>query len=281
MNGIFRQLLTAIAILLPAFSSQAAITCNISSSGFATAYNPGSATANITQTSFTVTCTRGASGDPTSVSYTVAANNGLNSVGINNRAAFGGSYIRYDDYKDGACGTQWKGSNTFADTITFSGTGIVSKTTAYWGCVTASQTGLPAGTYTDSVTITLSYGPNPQSTATNIFSVSISTPAVCNVTAAPGNIVFNYTAFTASAVTASTTFGATCTNALPYTMALDATSGTMLGLNYTLALGAASSVGTGSQQTISITGTMAAGQSGTCTVGTCTATQARTLTITY
>ena len=64
-------------------------------------------------------------------------------------------------------------------------------------------------------------------------------------------------------------------------MSLDATSGTLIGLNYTLALSTPSSVGTGSQQTHSITGNMAAGQAGNCATGTCSASQARTLTIPY
>lgn len=280
MKRTLLWLLATLALFALRPEARAAIICNVSSGGFSTAYSATNPATNVTQTSFTVTCTRGSTGDPTSVSYTVSDTNGANPVGINNRASFGGSVIRYDLYKDSACGTQWKSNNPFADTITFAGTGTASKTTTYFGCVGASQTGLPAGTYTDTVTMTLSYGPNPQSTATNTLPVSIATPAVCNLTAAPGNIVFNYTAF-GGAITPASTFGVTCTSALPYTMALDAVSGTLLGLNYTLALSAPSSTGTGAQQTFSITGTMAAGQSGTCTLGSCTATQARTLTITY
>jgi hypothetical protein len=64
-------------------------------------------------------------------------------------------------------------------------------------------------------------------------------------------------------------------------MALDATSGTILGVNYTLALSAASGTGTGLAQAYSINGNVAAGQAGTCATGSCTASQARTLTITY
>jgi spore coat protein U-like protein len=80
---------------------------------------------------------------------------------------------------------------------------------------------------------------------------------------------------------ASTTFGVTCTSTLPYTMALDATSGTVLGLNYTLALSAASGTGNGVLQTYAINGSIAAGQPGTCATGSCAASQPRTLTITY
>ena len=119
-----------LALLVPMAGAHAAITCNVTSSGFATAYSSGSPTVNVTQTSFTVSCTRGATGDPASVAYTVAVNNGLNANGINNRAASGTSTIRYDLYTDGGCTTQWKGNTTMpvgGGTITFAGTGTRSE----------------------------------------------------------------------------------------------------------------------------------------------------------
>jgi spore coat protein U-like protein len=262
-----------------ALAGHAAITCSVTSPGFAAAYDPTVATTNITQTYFTVTCTRGATSDPTSVSYSVKADNGLNPIGQGNRASFGTNRIRYDFYKDAACGTQWKGNTTIGGTINFSGTGTVSSQGNYWGCVTASQTGLAAGTYTDTVTLTMTYG-SPQSTATGTAGVTISTPPVCTISSAPGAVVFNYVSL-GGAQAASTTYGVTCTLALPYTMALDATSGTILGLNYTLGLSSASSTGTGAPQTFSINGSMAGGQSGTCATATCSGTQGRTITVTY
>ena len=65
-------------------------------------------------------------------------------------------------------------------------------------------------------------------------------------------------------------------------MQLDATSGDLLGLQYSLALSATGTqVGTGIAQNASVNGAIAAGQSGTCGTGSCSATQTRTLTITY
>jgi spore coat protein U-like protein len=127
--------------------------------------------------------------------------------------------------------------------------------------------------------MSLAYG-SPQATASGAIPVSISTPAQCNLSTAPGDVVFDYTGFGAAA-NASTSFGVTCSTYLPYTMALDATSGTLLGLSYTVALSASSSTGTGAEQTFTISGNIPAGQSGTCGSGSCTASQARTLTITY
>lgn len=278
MKTILRSCLCAGLLLLPGLAA-AAYNCSVTSPGFSTAYDPASASTNITTTSFTITCTRALS-DANTMSWSNSANNGLfPRGGGRNRAAFGASRINYDSYKDSACGTQWRGGTTFSGTLNFGGSTSASTTVSFWGCVPAGQTGLPAGTYTDTVTMTLTYGPF-SSTATGTFGVSIATPPVCNLTTAPGNVVFNYTGFGAVA-NASTTYGVTCTSFLPYTMALDATSGTILGVNYTLALTAASATGSGVQQSYGINGTIAAGQAGTCAAGSCAASQARTLTITY
>jgi len=277
MTRFLRTCTVVLALFSPALAS-AAYNCSISSGGIATAYSPSTPTTTIMQTSFNLTCTRALS-DATTMSYTVAANNGSNATGTHNRAAFGGSFIRYDLFKDSACGSQWRGPQTITGTLNFSGSTSASIDVAFWGCITAGQTGLAAGTYTDLVTMSLTYGPS-STTATGSFPVSIATPAVCNLTTAPTDIVFSYTGFGAAA-NASTTFGVTCTSYLAYTMALDATSGTLLGLGYTLALSASSGTGSGVAQSYSITGTIAAGQSGTCGSGSCSASQARTLTITY
>jgi spore coat protein U-like protein len=277
MKTIVRAWLFACALLAPGLAS-AAYSCSISSGGFSTIYVATSPTTTIVQSSFTITCTRALS-DATTMSYSVAADNGASAQGTHNRAVLGASKLAYDLFKDSACGTQWRGPQTISGTLNFAGSTSASVTTQFWGCITASQTGLPAGTYTDSVTMTLTYGPL-NSTATGAFGISITTNAVCNLTNAPTDIVFTYVAF-GPVANASTSYGVTCTSTLPYTMALDATSGTVLGLNYTLALSAASGTGNGVLQTYAINGSIAAGQPGTCATGSCAASQPRTLTITY
>jgi spore coat protein U-like protein len=278
MKTTLLRALLAIAALLSSALAHAAITCSVTSPGFAAAYSSTTPTTNVTQTYFTVTCTRGAAGDPGSVNYSVKVDNGLNPQGQRNRAAFGASRIQYDFYKDAGCTTTWKGNSTIAGTVTFAGTGTVSVQSAYWGCIPASQAGLAAGVYTDSVTMTMTYG-SAQSDV-SAAGVTITTPPTCSISTAPGTVAFNYVSFGATA-NASTTFGVTCSLALPYTMALDATSGTIIGITYTLALSAASSTGTGSEQTFSIDGNIAAGQSGTCGGASCSGTQVRAITISY
>lgn len=284
MKPIHCGLFLAAALMAAAAPVNAAITCNISSPGFSSAYVPSNAATNITQSSFTVTCQRNAGGDPTTVNYTVAANNGLHATGAQNRAQLGATTnrINYETYADSTCTTLWASgaANRIAGTISgLAGFIPQSQTVSYWGCIAGSQLGLPAGTYTDTVTMTLRYGGASNPTAT--FPVSIFTPSVCNISTAPGTVAFTYTAF-GPVQNASTPFGVTCTNLLPYTMALDALVGVVAGLQYTVGLSAAGNTGTGVQQNYTVNGTMPAGQAGACATASCgPTTQMRTLTVTY
>ena len=114
------------------------------------------------------------------------------------------------------------------------------------------------------------------------FNVTVNLTSSCSLTAAPTDVAFTYTSFQgAPAVATPSTFKVKCTNLRPYTMALDAAGGTVIGLAYTLALPTAASTGTGIDQTFSITGNMVAGQSGNCAGVSCAGTDVRTLTITY
>ena len=272
-------IILAVVLLLPATWAHGAITCSISSPGFSTGYDAAAAI-SINQTSYTVSCNRASAADPTSVSYTVATNNGSFAVGNNNRAAYLiVNQLKYDTHKDSLCAIIWKTNAPIAGTINFTTTGTVITQAAFWGCIPAAQAGLLAATYTDTVTLTLSYG-SPTVSVTGSFPVSITPPNNCQITTSPGNIVFNYTSF-GPAVIANTSFSTNCTNALPYTLALDATGSTLIGLNYTLALSASSATGTGLAQSFSITGTMAANQSGTCATAICTGSKLHTLTVTY
>lgn len=275
MTRVFLRCLALLALVVPA-SGWAAITCNVASPGLNVAYVPSNPSPTVVQSSFTVTCSRSTLADPASVNFSVYADNGSYAAGNANRAAFGTNRMAYELYEDAACTQAWEGFNAITGTVTFSGM-AGSATKNYWACVAAGLSP-PAGTYTDNVTMSMLY--SGLTLASGSLSVAIATPATCALSTAPGNVVFNYVAF-GGAQTPSTTFRVTCTSYLPYTMALDATSGTALGLSYTLSLSATGGTGTGAAQTYSINGSMAAGQAGTCASGTCSATQARTLTITY
>ena len=267
----------ACSVLMVCGSAHAAISCSLTSNGFTAAYSPTAPATNITTASFTMSCTRGLITDATSQSYTVVVNNGSNPAGPKNQAISGANFLRYDLFTNSACTTQWKGGTTLGGIINFTGSADFisrSQTVTYYGCILAGWNP-PAGTYTDTVTMTPSIG------APATIGVTIVTPAACSLSTPPGNITFNYTSFQTGPALASTSFATTCSANVPYTMALDATSGTLLGLNYTLSLSASSATGTGAMQTFSINGAMASGQAGSCSTGACLGTTARILTITY
>lgn len=113
------------------------------------------------------------------------------------------------------------------------------------------------------------------------FNVTVNLTSSCSLTSAPTDVAFTYTSFGPAAVATPSSFTVKCTNLRPYTMALDSTTGTVIGLNYSIALSAAGSTGTGLDQTFSITGNMVGGQSGNCAGASCAGTDVRTLTITY
>lgn len=281
-------LLLIFVLIWPAVRLEAA-TCNTSSSivspspGFSITYDPSAAGNTTTSSYLTVDCTK-TGANTANATYTVAANNGANSGGaIPNLAKSGaGNTIAYDIYQIPLCSTFWgngtNGGTSISQTVSLVGTTQNQNQISYYGCISPGQY-VPAGTYSDTVTMTL----GGAAVGTGTFPVTITISAVCGLTPAPGTVAFTYTSFQGGASTASTTFSVTCNSSLPYTMALDATSGTLPATNlaYTLALSAASGTGSGVAQSYTINGNMAGGQSGTCALASCLDTQARTLTISY
>ena len=272
----------ASALMLSANAAKAAVTCNISSPGFTAGYTSAGAQV-IAQTSYSITCSRGADAtDPTTTAYSVKANNGLTPQGQNNQANSGANLLRYDVYINSSCATQWKGSTTIpspAGIITMVGLAPTTVTQNFWGCIATGLTPV-AGTYTDTVTMTPTYSAGVVG-GVGTFPVTIITPATCTIASIP-NITLAYgSALRGTAVTATTIAPVTCSNNLPYTLAVSPTSGVSAGINYSLSL-PNSGTGTGLSQGITITATAPADQAGTCAAATCTgAAQPHTLTVTY
>ena len=279
--------LAALALLFFGHSAQAAITCSISSPGFFSLYDGLAATDNLNQSTYTINCTRLA-GDPATLNYIAFTDDGLYHTGANNRALLSGNnYLKYDFYTDSTYGTNWsKSQKCIIGTVNFNGQTTGSQTKTYYSKVPAAQTGLPQGTYSDTVTVYASYnqtscGANATQDTSGSFQIQISNVPACQIAVPPGNVAFAYTSFSTSSVAASTTYQARCSTNLAYTMALDATSGTVIGLAYSLSLGVSTGTGNGALQSYTINGTMAAGQVGICAAGSCTSSDPRTLTITY
>lgn len=125
---------------------------------------------------------------------------------------------------------------------------------------------------------------NSQAATSNApFNVVVNLTSSCAVQGAIADVVFDYTSFGGAVASTGGGFSVKCTNGLPYTFSVAAPGGTVAGLTYTLGTSAAGGTGNGAAQGYSITGSMAAGQGGTCATagGVCSGTNAHTLTITY
>ena len=279
------RFLTILAFILIGGETHAAVTCNASVTSITKGYDPNAVGDTVATGSYTVSCTRLAS-DPNTFNWQLGADNGLHNAGAQNRVQMGAAANRYNyevyrltPYVNG---NRWQdgGANRFTGTINFGAALIASQSGAFDLRLPGPQAVDPAGTYTDTVTVTVRNGSGTMLSQTT-FNVSIITIASCTLTSPPGNINLAYTSFQPAPAAASANFGVNCTTGIPYDMALDATSGTLVGLNYTLALSQSASNGTGVAQTFSINGSIAAGQAGTCATGSCSGSAPRILTITY
>lgn len=286
MRTILR-LLAAMLLALTAMGAHAAITCtSITTSGFTTAYVPNTTVA--LQLSFTITCNRGSTTDPTTLSYSVKADNGRTPQGNANRASLslGGttSYIFYDVYTPSCAGTQWKNNVSVSGTVTWgqTQTGNSTDTQPYWACIVNPQNPTAAGTYMDTIAIDATYNPGTgNAVVSGTIPVTIYAPANCLINPAPSGVSLIYNAFSVVPVSGTTSFGATCTSPMPYSLAVSPATGTLSGVNYDVTLSAPTGTGTGTLQTYTITVTAPPGQAGACAGASCTATQTHTLTVTY
>jgi len=277
--------LAAALVCLAAYSETAAYTCNVSVTNVSVAFVPTVASTNVMTGGYTITCTR-QTGDAGTLNWSLANDNGGAGAGGNNLATLGGNSYQYDTYRPGSLTNKWGsgGALRFTGQIVFGGIGSSGSSSGTFDvAVVGPQTVRPAGTYTDTVGVRLRNTSNGSTIGTNpiaSFVVSIITTNYCQISVPPGDLNFTYTSFQVAASNANTAYGVRCT-LIPYTMSLDATSGTLLGLSYALSLSATSASGSGFTQTYTISGSIAGGQAGTCATGTCLGSQTRTLTITY
>ena len=279
--------LLLLACLLPGGAMAGALSCAIASvSGISLNYSPASPSALVGGGTATINCSK--TGTNADTRYLeLAAGPGLNAAGAQNRAANGASLLSYGLWRDAAASVAWGDVQGARIASTVDSTTSTSVTLNWWMVVPARQA-VAAGTYLDTVTLKLYQGtaPNPALSDPNpgVASLSIALTVVsqCSLSSPPGALQFSYTSFQTNAAVASTGFAVTCTNGWPYTATLDAGSGTLLGLTYQLSLSASGTqTGTGLPQSMTINGTMPPGQSGTCAAALCTASDTRTLTITY
>lgn len=252
-------------------------------------YDPFAAISTLTGTA-TLNCSK-AKNDPASMAFSLSVDLGLGSSGGYSYAAMSSNTVRYDLLRSASASDAWSAtpiSGTMTNWTCSSNTCSGTATVNFYMQIPVSQPSpyTATGFYTDTRIVTPSY-PNAGGVLTSYpasggnLSIAIGIPAKCVLSSPPGNINFTYTSFQGSADQRSTSFAVSCATNTQYTMALDATSGTILGLNYTLSLNkTGTQTGTFTAQSVSITGNMPGRQSGNCSSN-CTDQHNRTLTISY
>lgn len=267
-----------------------------------------SAIAAVTRT-LTLNCTRDPS-DPNSVTYRIAADNGINAQGAARRAGHGtlNSFLAYRVNRGNGAGqaapcntsgTPWRdsGSGLMTGTLNFGSALNASLTWSY--CTVSNAAGtLPAGEYTDQVQVTLRY---PNTAAGQLLTVpldlQLAVQTSCLIDKPIGNLTLNYTSLQKTPVTASTPVLLVCNSGLPWTVGLQGpgaphappanplTQQSMLGLTYSMQVTPSSGTGLGNinngQQPVTIELTVPGGQAGNCSMGSCSASATHTLVITY
>jgi spore coat protein U-like protein len=279
-----------LALAVAAPGAHAVIACNASVTSVSTSFVPASGATLIG--SWTVNCTR-AGGDPNTYAFSLGVNNGANPGGgfpQAKRVRLGATanYYTYQTYRPDNQ-VWWNfifGIGRIQGTVDFGGALFGSQSGTY-RVTAAPQAAGPAGTYIDTVAWTLYQGNSNTTLDNGQFNVVFVTNPACSMTPVP-NLIFNYTSFQGGPALASANFTVTCSNWLPYTMALDNAgpiTDNAVNLTYSLSLSATNVIGSGVAQGHSVNGTMAGGQSGTCPGSACTNAAAtnktRTLTITY
>ena len=274
-------------LLAPGAAMAGAFTCSVASvSGISLSYQPGSSTPLIGSGSVTLNCSKSGANLDT-VYLELGAGSGINALGAQNRASSGSGYLNYGLWRDAAGTVAWADSQGARLATTVSSTVSTTVTLNWWLVVPARQP-VGSGSYLDTVTVRLYQGPSPNPALSDpnptvaTFSMALSVASQCSLSSPPGDLRLSYTSFQSVASTATSSFAVTCTSGSPYTVSLDATGGTLLGLQYMVSLGATGvQTGTGSPQSIAIIGSIAAGQSGSCAATTCAASESRVLTISY
>jgi Spore Coat Protein U domain len=291
---LLRLLLACIACI--AGQAHAAYSCNVTPTSLGVIYRQGGGN-RVDQTgTVTLTCTRNVATDASTLTYRIGVDNGDNFAGGARRTRLGatGNYLTYTITRAAAVGataacadaSNWDanpaGANLMTGTLNF---GTSASATVNWSfCVRVrgNQGNAAAGQYVDTPNVGVQYPATAAGAiAFSSFTYTIGARNQCVLNSYPGDMVFNYSSFQAGAQAVNQVFRIACSNNLPWSVAIAPATGTLLGLNYTLTRAPAAGTGNGNPQNITITGTMAAGQRGTCATSTCSASQPHTMTITY
>lgn len=159
-----KYLAVGIAVMLPGIAVAANSTttfevsatvadhCDVSATNLAFgSITPVTNTNNDITSTVTVTCSNG-------TSYNVGLNTGLNASGSTRRMSDGGAtpnYLTYEMYSNSGRTSIW-GNTVGTDTVAGTGNGTDQALTVY-GRVPSGQQTVPTGSYTDTVTVTVTF----------------------------------------------------------------------------------------------------------------------------
>lgn len=289
------RLLALCAIALAAGPAWAAYSCNVSVTGVGVLYTTSPVNQDATGT-VTLTCSRDLT-DANTLSYRIKADNGLNASGTQRRVRLGATNRRLDYFLrrgtavggSASCGntSNWSAptgaTRTMRGVLAFGTALTASDTWGYCARVRGNQGNPTGGSYTDVVQVFAQY---PDSNAGALTSsvplnYSVGVGNQCVFATPPSAMVFDYTSFADTPQMAMQTLEVRCNDSLPWNIGIAPAGGTLLGLSYTLDLAPDDGTGTGEDQPVVLTGTLPADQAGTCATGSCSASQAHTITITY
>ena len=281
--------------------SSHALTCSVTATSIpiSTLYT-ASANTNVTG-SISVTCTK-TGADVNRPYIYIGVDQGEPPAGRNMTRQNGTETLAYTMTRNSATGATWTTgtgrtytNGTAGGVLYRMSTNPATQTQSfnYYFRGAAGQSSAPAGIYDDLlITVTVRESTNAgvatgtllQSTT---FAAYTSIRDNCYFSTSPAALAMSYTSFATAASTGNTSFQVSCTINTPYTMSLNAApppavttyNGTASGLNYSLVLSAGSGTGSSAPQSYGITGTIAAGQAGTCAGASCNTTQAQTIYI--
>jgi len=285
------------ALAVSAFASPQAwalYSCSVSASSSGVLYLGLLPAPQDSQGNARLTCTR-ASADPATLSYRLKADDGLQASSSQRRVRLGATanHLNFSLAHSAVCqnASTWYApatgsSNVVTGTLNFGA--ALSQVADISYCFRirsggANETTPTAGIYTDSIRIFGQFPDNDAGalTAAAPITYSVGVDNQCVFNSFPAAMAFNYSSFSVVPQVASQSFNLQCSNSLPWTAVVSPATATVLGLTYSVTVSPSSAIGIGLNQFIALSATMPANQAGTCSSGTCTATQTHTVTISY
>ncbi|RRA49550.1 spore coat protein U domain-containing protein [Acidipila sp. EB88] len=210
-SAVMRRLIVVLCALLGARHAMAAGTC---SNLTAQPVNFGNYTSAATTTggsAVSVSCTAG-----TAITGSINAGTTTGATtAVRKMKSSAGATINYGLFQDSAHTTNW-GNTPGTDTENTTATGS-TQTSYVYPLASAGQYVAP-GTYTDTVTLTVSGGTSPVSVT---IAVTATVVAMCTLSAGP----LAFSNYSGSLTTATATLSVTCTSTTTYNVGLDAGAG--------------------------------------------------------